>query len=185
MRLYLFILFLCAVIAAFAQDDTSWEVNHYEKTRTFVEDGYTYQCDVRYGSVTLYNKANRWTYADQIDKRTGKIYVANSDASPGIGEENARIMLDIINNAFTKEEAKRITDNGFMFLLFMNPQTGDVEEVCFGFATFNDCAKIPLSYYRDIELKMKAQIHAKLTEEDKYVNFIMAGGVHAPTGRPE
>ena len=94
-------------------------------------------------------------------------------------------MLDIINNAFTKEEAKRITDNGFMFLLFMNPQTGDVEEVCFGFATFNDCAKIPLSYYRDIELKMKAQIHAKLTEEDKYVNFIMAGGVHAPTGRPE
>ena len=118
MRLYLFILFLCAAIAAFAQDDTSWEVNHYEKTRTFVEDGYTYQCDVRYGSVTLYNKANRWTYADQIDKRTGKIYVANSDASPGIGEENARIMLDIINNAFTKEEAKRITDNGFMFSLF-------------------------------------------------------------------
>ena len=46
MRLYLFILFLCAAVATFAQDDVSWEVNHYEKTRTFVEDGYTYQCDL-------------------------------------------------------------------------------------------------------------------------------------------
>lgn len=46
MRLYLFLLSLCATVTAFAQDDSSWEVNHYEHTRTFVEDGYTYQCDL-------------------------------------------------------------------------------------------------------------------------------------------
>ena len=74
MRTFLFLFSLCMAITAFAQDDSSWEVNHYEHTRTFVEEGYTYQCDVKYGYVTLYNAANQWTYADQIDNRTGKLY---------------------------------------------------------------------------------------------------------------
>ena len=46
-------------VTAFAQDDSSWEVNHYEESKTFVVDGYTYQCDVRHGYVTLYNKDNK------------------------------------------------------------------------------------------------------------------------------
>ena len=76
MKIFPFLLSLW-ITSAFAQDDSSWEVNHYEHTRTFVEEGYTYQCDIKHGYVTLYNKDNKWTYADQIDKRTGKIYTTN------------------------------------------------------------------------------------------------------------
>ena len=42
MKIFPFLLSLW-ITSAFAQDDTSWEVNHYEQTRTFVKDGYTYQ----------------------------------------------------------------------------------------------------------------------------------------------
>ena len=45
MKIFPFLLSLW-ITSAFAQDDTSWEVNHYEQTRTFVKDGYTYQCDL-------------------------------------------------------------------------------------------------------------------------------------------
>ena len=144
MRLYLFILFLCAAVATFAQDDVSWEVNHYEKTRTFVEDGYTYQCDVKYGEVTLYNAANQWTYADQIDNRTGKLYTSN------LGE---------------------------------NDVTGDLAEVCFNFSIFEASARIPISYYRDIELQLKEQVRVKVLEGGKHLTYLMTCVTHAPEGR--
>ena len=185
MRLYLFLLSLCATVTAFAQDDSSWEINHYEHTRTFVEEGYTYQCDVKHGYVTLYNKDNKWTYADQIDKRTGKIFTTNLESSTPVDENSVKAMLSIIDQAFSREEAQRIADNSFMIILFISPITGKVEEVCYNFFVFDACAKIPLSYYRDIEMKMKEKIHIQLTEEDKHLNFILLAGNHTPIGRPE
>ena len=177
MRLYLFLFSLCVAVTAFAQDDSSWEVNHYEESKTFVVDGYTYQCDVRHGYVTLYNKDNKWTYADQIDKRTGEIYTTNLESSTPVDEDSVNAMLSIIDQAFSREEV--------MIILFISPITGKVEEVCYNFFVFDACAKIPLSYYRDIEMKMKEKIHIQLTEEDKHLNFILLAGNHTPIGRPE
>jgi len=184
MKIFPFLLSLW-ITSAFAQDDSSWEVNHYEHTRTFVEEGYTYQCDIKHGYVTLYNKDNKWTYADQIDKRTGKIYTTNLESSTPVDEDSVNAMLSIIDQAFSREEAQRIADNSFMIILFISPITGKVEEVCYNFFVFDACAKIPLSYYRDIEMKMKEKIHIQLTEEDKHLNFILLAGNHTPIGRPE
>lgn len=181
-----FLFLLIYVTNAFAQQqDSSWEVNHYEESKTFVVDGYTYQCDVRHGYVTLYNKDNKWTYADQIDKRTGEIYTTNLESSTPVDEDSVNAMLSIIDQAFSREEAQRIADNSFMIILFISPITGKVEEVCYNFFVFDACAKIPLSYYRDIEMKMKEKIHIQLTEEDKHLNFILLAGNHTPIGRPE
>ena len=47
------IIIVCSIVSTFAQ------TNYYEATKTFVENGYTYQCDVpAYKLITLYNKAN-------------------------------------------------------------------------------------------------------------------------------
>ena len=52
------------------------QTNYYTETKTFYEDGYTYQCDLRgSGFVTLYNKENKWTYVDEIYKDTGETFV--------------------------------------------------------------------------------------------------------------
>ncbi|MGE4308771.1 MAG: DUF5043 domain-containing protein [Bacteroides sp.] len=48
------------------------QVKYYSTTKTFNQCGYTYQCDVKYQEVTLYNKANKRTYTNQIFKATGK-----------------------------------------------------------------------------------------------------------------
>ena len=172
-------------VTAFAQDDSSWEVNHYEKTRTFVEDGYTYQCDVKYGYVTLYNAANQWTYADQIDNRTGKLYTSNLGENDvfKMSDETAKAIIRIVNQSFSQEEARRITDNGFMLTLFFSPVTGDLAEVCFNFSIFRDSARIPISYYRDIELQLKEQVHVKVLEGGKHLTYLMSCVTLAPEGR--
>ena len=185
MRLYLFLFSLCVAVTAFAQDDSSWEVNHYEKTQTFVEDGYTYQCDVKYGYVTLYNAANQWTYADQIDNRTGKLYTSNLGENDvfKMSDETAKAIIRIVNQSFSQEEARRITDNGFMLTLFFSPVTGDLAEVCFNFFIFRDSARIPISYYRDIELQLKEQVHVKVLEGGKHLTYLMSCVTLAPEGR--
>ena len=185
MRTFLFLFSLCMAITAFAQDDSSWEVNHYEHTRTFVEEGYTYQCDVKYGYVTLYNAANQWTYADQIDNRTGKLYTSNLGENDvfEMSDETAKAIIRIVNQSFSQEEARRITDNGFMLTLFFSPVTGDLAEVCFNFSIFRDSARIPISYYRDIELQLKEQVHVKVLEGGKHLTYLMTCVTHAPEGR--
>ena len=48
------------------------QTNYYTTTKTFNEQGYTYQCDVntKSGDIKLYNKNNKWTYVDQMKKGT-------------------------------------------------------------------------------------------------------------------
>lgn len=182
MKNWLLLLSLWAINAV-AQQDSSWEVNHYKETKTFVEDGYTYQCDVTHAYVTLYNKENKWIYKDQIDKRTGEKYMVDLETAPSIGDHATQKLKDILNNAFSREEAQRFADDSFIIILYINPTTGNVDEIRYNFFTFDACAKIPISYYRDIEVKVKEQIHADVAEETKYLNYILAGGAYAPTGR--
>ena len=59
---------VCSIVSTFAQ------TNYYETTKTFVENGYTYQCDVpAYKLITLYNKSNQYTYIDQKVNDTGEL----------------------------------------------------------------------------------------------------------------
>ena len=182
MRNWLLLLSLW-VINAVAQQDCSWEVNHYKETKTFVEDGYTYQCDVNYGLVTLYNKENKWTYEDQIDTRTGEIYTVDLETAGSIDKSATQKVKEIIDNAFSREEAQRIKDNGFIIVLFINPIDGKIDEISYNFFSFDDCAKIPVSYYRDIETKIKEQVQITPLEEVKYLNYVLVAGSHVPTGR--
>lgn len=71
--------FLFNIVFALAQT-----TNYYAVTKTFNEQGYTYQCDVSGGRyVTLYNKNNKWTYVDQMKKGTNTpFYVTPENYSP-------------------------------------------------------------------------------------------------------
>ena len=60
------------------------QTNYYTTTKTFNENGYTYQCDVAASRfVSLYNKNNKWTYVDQMKKGTNTpFYVTPENYSP-------------------------------------------------------------------------------------------------------
>ena len=67
-------------------------------------------------------------------------------------------------------------------VMYLNPQTGKVAEVSFWFISSDPFSTIPISTYRDIEMKLKNQISYKPSEIGKQLNFIMLSLMHKPLG---
>ena len=150
----------------------------YDYTRTFVEDGYTYQCDVPASAmVTLYNKENKLTYVDQIYKDTGEHYSHKDNVSLRTDAETDTwtrpLCFDIVNAAFTEAEAARTKGYSLTISMYINPDTGKVMEVNFNFVTFDPFATIPVSVYRQIEVELKKKIWFNISEEGKKLNYIL------------
>ena len=158
----------------------------YKKTTTFEVDGYTYQCDVDDGSqfVTLYNKENKLTYEKIVYKDTGKTYIGSWSSNVIEYDRFMSQQADfIVDQAFTKAMADEIGKTELMITMLLSPNTGEVMEVNFNFFTFEPYAKVPLHVYREIEVKLKEQIHFKPIEEGKQLNYIMLAWMQKPQGK--
>jgi len=82
---------LLSIGLLFCINQTAAQTYYYNTTKTFIENGYTYQCDkASYGIVTLYNKANQYTYAPYAKK----------DGSPigNFGDLKSQIWFTLTNN---------------------------------------------------------------------------------------
>lgn len=90
---------------------TNAQTNYYTETKTFYEDGYTYQCEVdASGFVTLYNKENKWTHVTEIYKDTGETFVM-PDAGIDLTESDTWTddkYRSIVIEAFTLEQKQRV-----------------------------------------------------------------------------
>ena len=154
---------------------TSAQTNYYTQTKTFYEDGYTYQCDLRgSGFVTLYNKENKWTHVEEIYKDTGKHFVM-PEAGIDLTEDDTWTYdkcRSIVVEAFTTEQKLKVKGREIFITMFINTDTGKVDEVNFEFVTVGGYATIPVSVYRKIELKIKKNIWFTLTEEGRKLNYI-------------
>lgn len=163
-----FILAFCAVY-------TTAQTNYYTETKTFREDGYTYQCDVLSGKrVKLYNKENKLTYVRQIFKDTKEV--------PGFGFDFDDVVedtwtkpksLSIVNNAFTATQKQRMKNESIGISMYISPETGKVVEVDFSIVTVSPFATIPVSVYRKIEVELKQQIRFIPTKDGKRLNYLM------------
>lgn len=149
---------------------------YYNHTKTFNEDGYTYQCDVpEWKMVTLYNKENQFTYVDMVNKTTGKVYspIINHDPSTFQSHKQVREKFySIVNGSFSAAEKQRLKGDEFSITMCFNPETGRVMEVRFKFTTNNAFATIPLSVYRNIELQLKEHIWVTPTAEAVKYNYL-------------
>ena len=174
----LYLICSCFVLTAVAQ------TNYYANDRTFYEDGYTYQCDVQEGAkfVTLYNKSNKFTKIEQVNRYTGE--------SISI-EQNRRKQFEadswtkskcyfIVNNAFSLTEKRRVKGNKFIITMYIDPDTGKVVDVEFQFLSIKPYATIPLSVYREIEIELKKNIWFTITDEGKKRNYIVLGWLQEP-----
>ena len=155
---------------------TNAQTNYYTETKTFYEDGYTYQCDLRSsGFVTLYNKANKWTYVNEVYKDTGEKFVM-PDSGIDLTESDTwtkKKYRSIVIEAFTTEQKFRVKGRKVSIGMFINTDTGKVDEVNFEFVNFGGYATIPVAVYRKIELEIKKNIWFTLTEEGKKLNYIL------------
>lgn len=158
----------------------SQTTNFYETTKTFHENGYTYQCDVDpSGFVTLYNKNNKWTYVPPMKKGSNvPFYVTPENFQPLLEEDKdiknfkqmRKTYIEIINNAFREYKGKM---KGWKLSITTctNSDTGKVEEVYFRFTTHTPFAQVPVSVYREIETKIVGYKRTP-TELGKSLNYI-------------
>ncbi len=168
----LFIAFTLYVVDVFCQE------NFYEFTKTFNEDGYTYQCDVDKSKlVTLYNKENKLTYIEKKYRDTGKQASMLYDNKKEFEIETwtKPKCFSIVNKAFSSVEKQRVKGVELTIALYIDPDSGEVLEVEFQFTNFRPYATIPISVYRRIELEMKKNIRFTPTAEGKKFNYIFLG----------
>ena len=152
------------------------QTHYYLEPKTFQEEGYTYQCDIKAWLVTLYNKDNKLTYEDNIDKRTGEVFVPNGKG-PHIAEEtwSKPKCYSIVNQAFSPEEKARVAGKEFTIALYINSQTGKIMEVDFNFIALerNPYTTIPVSVFRKIEVELKKNVWFTPSEEGKNMSYIL------------
>ena len=172
----------------FSAQDLLPESQKLNKDTTFVEDGYTYQCDVIEAAkfVTLYNKENKWTNVRHVYKSTGKMYGFDGK-SPSIKTfiEDSRMMnkaYSIIDNAFTRSTASLFGNRKFNIIMRLDSETGKVIDVEFNFTSFSIYARVPITIYRDIEVKLKEEISFTTTAVGKQLNYVLIGWSQFPRG---
>ena len=182
---------------------TTFEVDGYTY-QCDVDDGSQF--------VTLYNKENKLTYEKIVYKDTGKTYIGSWSSNvieydrfmsqqadfivdqAYIGSWNEKKVIEynssmskqadfIVDEAFTKAMADELGKREFTITMLLSPDTGKVMEVNFNFTTFSPYARVPLHVYREIEVKLKEQIHFKPGEVGKQLNYIMLSWRQKPQGK--
>ncbi|MDR0961456.1 MAG: DUF5043 domain-containing protein [Mediterranea sp.] len=164
---------LCCTTIGMAQ------TKYYTQTKTFYENGYTYQCDITPGPfVRLYNNSNRFTHTYQTYNGSEKLppmgvfgripFTTNSDTMESIG-------WSIVYNAFTNVQRRNMVDAKLGVSLYINKETGKVMEVKFDFVIWSPLNTIPIATFRKIETEIKEKLLFIPTAEGKKLNFIFYG----------
>ena len=153
------------------------QTNYYTTSKTFYENGYTYRCDLCASrSLDLYNVNNKWIGQFPSYKSTGETFVM-PDAGIQLTThaswlENKEKVKNIVNAAFTAAQKQTITDEELYIDMYINTETGKIDDVCFSFLNNKPYAYIPVSVYRNIELAIKENVQEVLTDEGRKLNFI-------------
>lgn len=167
-HLFLLICSLFVCVICFAQ------TNYYTESKVFDEEGYAYQCDIKFGDVVLYNKANKWTGIEQKHKATGEIFkpentVTTYESWLEYRKKFPRIMKTALSDI---DEDLQRNIRGQLFLdLFINTETGRVDDIVFYFFRKSGLVYIPISVFRQLELSIKETCRFTITEEGKRVNY--------------
>lgn len=147
-------------------------------TKVFNEDGYTYKAErLRSGIIKLYNNENKCINIPQIYKPTGDFpdeYTPNLETNEMKRQE--KLLYSILEESYSNEEKEKIKEFGrggeCTIEMFINPQTGKVDDVRFSFYRLSYYMNIPVSKFREIELKIKERLQYTVTYYGKNLNYV-------------
>ena len=197
MRYYILLIYLCLAQVAFAQDYMKYfdldtplppEVSVFETI--VLEDCSYIRETVDNGSVYLYNEGGRArkeepTYLNGEEVPVEVYWTEEGSFSVQPDALQAQQMLSIVDDAFTKEQANSLR-GWYMFIeLRVSSTTGELEDVFFHFATTTPYEKIPIEVFRNIERKMKRELHFEITNFGKSLTYSSLGWSQCPSGRAE
>ena len=157
---------------------------YYNTTRTFRETGFTYQANVSYGMVTLFNAANRHDFYQRQTFRDGSPLSAE-DLRGGLGQlitpdasTTISLVTNIVRNALSPAERQRVGDWALIVIMYVNQEATTpqpITEVKFRFCTDSPFATIPVSVYRQIELEIKRQVKLAPTANGRRLSHLSRG----------
>ena len=153
------------------------QTNYYTTSKTFYENGYTYRCDSSDSRrIELYNVSNKWIGETVSYKSTGETFVMPDEGiqltTHASWLANEKKVENIVNAVFTTAQKQTITDEELTIIMYINTETGKIDDVCFSFLKDEPYAYIPVSVYRNIELALKENVQEVLTDEGRKLNFI-------------
>ena len=165
---------LVLISLLFCMTDISAQTRFYDTPRTFNEQGFTYVSQLQAGVlVHLHNRDVRWIGIQNVNRDGTEIEIFR----PPLFQVNNDIQMTqlartIVNNAFTPAERQRFNGARLHTILYVDPNTGRVDDVRFVFDRSLGFATIPVTTYRKIELELKNRIQFVVTAEGKRRNFI-------------
>jgi hypothetical protein len=173
---------------SFAQQLDFVVPGYYRKDTTYVFNGYRYRCIGTKGAITLYNAdyQNKLVETVQVYKDTGKYFDSDYGKNDPIINNSSmnQKVLGIINNAFTKDFVSYLKDYvNLTVTLYLNSETGKVEEVSFWFLHSSAFASLPISVYRNIEVQLINEISYTPSAIGKQLNYIFLALMHKPLGK--
>ena len=170
-RLFFILGLLLATNAIVAQ------TNYYTQSKVFQQNGYTYK--VNYAPfVELYNAENKWIDKEPTYKDTGEFFDSENsrfELTFNSSWDKAISLCDsIIRAEFSTADMERISNNTdkITVALYVNSETGAIEEVSFSFYRESPYAYIPVSTYRRIELAIKENVRLSLANDYKILTFV-------------
>ncbi len=143
-------------------------------------DGYTYihKWDES-GLITLYNKENIYTDVPVVFKDTGESPPDYLSKDPVIEDGWSHDKyVEIINDAFTIDQRQALKGRFLHILIFVDSTTGRLVDVKFTFLETTLLNDLPLSFWRNLELKLKESIYLKPSEYGKRMNYLSFGRMH-------
>ena len=183
--LCIFVCLLCSVSLLAQRDYTLHEPFEYKSDTLYMEN-YAYIADTLAGvRISLYNLQNHpgrgevayadgsWLDTTQYPWNLTDFYVVTDAISD--------YMHSVVNNAFTVQQADSLDGRKMTIELNISSVDGRVTDVYFNFPSFYHYSKIPVSVFREIEVKLK-QIIFELTDEGRRLTYCLLSWMQCPTG---
>ena len=142
-------------------------------TATLQGDGYTYVKRYKHALVELYNIEDTCVDVPLVYKSTGER--PPFDLRDQRVEEDGwshDMTMSIINGAFSRDQKLLVSDRKLGIAIYINSTTGRISDVRFVFLERGPFSKIPLSVFREIEVKLKEEVYFTLTEAGRNVNYV-------------
>ena len=153
------------------------QTNYYTESKVFQQNGYTYKVD-HSTCVELYNAENKWIDKEPTYKDTGEFFDSENsrfELTFNSSWDKAISLCDsIIRAEFSAGDMERICndEHDIVVSLYINSETGIVEEVSFSFYHKSAYAYIPVSTYRRLELAIKEYVRLSLANDYKILTFV-------------
>lgn len=175
----LFIFSINFVCATYSVAQTKYPNYNISTIDMINGDGYTYIKETKKSqSVRLYDKENKYANVPLVYKNTGE--------SPDYDLQESRVKDDdwtslrsehIVNTILKRNYKQTVLGSKLGIGIYIDSATGKVIGVDYRFLETSPLAEVPISVFREIELRMKDEIHFTLTDTGRQYNYLYFGWI--------